>query len=244
MPGGRFASAAVKLHVNAANFRYAEQRARIGESVAEAVQSATKTAQPASSPALRHGTVLWLQAVTLTWMALECGIALTSAVKAHSAALLAFGADSTVELLSAGVVLLQYVPGFALGARRARSMAAALLFTLAAIVVVSVGTGSLFSVRAETSRAGLAITIAALLVMPVLAWLKRREARRVGDAALAADAMQSATCAYLALLTLSGLAANALMHIAWLDSAAALLAVPLLVREGRATLRGQGCSCG
>ncbi len=53
------------------------------------------------------------------------------------------------------------------------------------------------------------VTIAALIVMPILATLKRREARRTHNVALAADAVQSATCAYLALVTLTGLAANA-----------------------------------
>ena len=42
---------------------------------------------------------------------------------------------------------------------------------------------------------------------------------------LAADAVQSATCAYLALITLAGLAANAAFHIPWVDSLAALVAV-------------------
>jgi divalent metal cation (Fe/Co/Zn/Cd) transporter len=89
----------------------------------------------------------------------------------------------------------------------------------------------------------MAITIAALIAMPVLAWLKRREARRSGNTALAADAVQSATCAYLASITLAGLAANAVFHIAWFDSLAALAAVPLLIREGRSAWRGNTCGC-
>jgi len=70
----------------------------------------------------------------------------------------------------------------------------------------------------------MAITAAALVAMPVLAGLKRREARRSGNAALAADAVQSATCAYIALVALVGLAVNAAFHIAWFDSVAALAA--------------------
>ena len=62
------------------------------------------------------------------------------------------------------------------------------------------------------------VTIAALVAMPILATLKRREARRTNNVALAADAVQSATCAYLALITLAGLAANAAFHIPWVDS--------------------------
>ena len=58
----------------------------------------------------------------------------------------------------------------------------------------------------------MAITVAALFAMPLLAWLKRREARRTHHPALAADAVQSATCAYLAVITLAGLAINAVFH--------------------------------
>jgi hypothetical protein len=74
--------------------------------------------------------------------------------------------------------------------------------------------------RPATSCAGIAITIAALIAMPVLAFLKRREARRSENATLAADAVQSATCAYLALIALVGLVINAGFHVAWFDSVA------------------------
>ena len=75
--------------------------------------------------------------------------------------------------------------------------------------------------------------------MPVLAALKRTEARRTNNVALSADAVQSATCAYLALATLAGLVANAAFHIPWVDSLAALFAIPILLYEGRAAWRGE-----
>ena len=123
--------------------------------------------------------------------------------------MLAFGSDSLVELLSAMVVLLQWVPNIAMSERRASRAAGVLLFVLA-FVVAATAVGSIaLRWRPETSRAGIGITIAALIAMPILASLKRREARRSGNAALAADAMQSATCAYIALIALAGLTANA-----------------------------------
>jgi divalent metal cation (Fe/Co/Zn/Cd) transporter len=101
----------------------------------------------------------------------------------------------------------------------------------------------LYRVKPEASCSGIAITFAALVVMPILAWAKRRTARQTNNRALAADAMQSATCAYLAGITLVGLAINALWHIRWMDSAAALLALPILIVEGRRALHGEGCGC-
>ena len=57
------------------------------------------------------------------------------------------------------------------------------------------------------------------------------------------NAVQSAACAYLAAIALAGLAINALFHIAWFDSLAALAAIPLLVKEGRAAWNGKACGC-
>ena len=187
--------------------------------------------------------VFWLQGITLVWMLVECGLSLYAAAVAHSPVMLAFGSDSFVELLSAGVVLLQFLPHSSISERNAARVAGALLFALALIVCV-MAIGSLWlRLRPETTRLGIGITVAALIVMPILAGLKRREARRSNNAALAADAVQSATCAYLAVIALAGLAINALFHIAWFDSRAALVAVPLLLKEGRAAWQGKTCGC-
>jgi len=185
--------------------------------------------------------VAWLQWITLTWMALECGASLWAAAQAHSAALLAFGADSLVEMLSATVVLLQFVPRFPLKKERADKAAAALLFLLVAVIVSIAWVGRARPM--ETSCMGIAVTALALMVMPMLAWMKRRQARLMNNRALAADATQSATCAYLAGVTLLGLAIYAVWRVRWVDTVAALVAVPLLIVEGRRAWRGEGCRC-
>lgn len=190
-----------------------------------------------------HPAVLWLQAITLVWMLLECGVSLYSAVSAHSMAMLAFGADSLVELLSAIVVLFRFLPVPAVSERTAARIAGVLLFALAAVIPAAAMASVLMGIRPEPSFAGIAITIAALVVMPVVAWLKRRESHRTGSRALAADAVQSATCAWLAVTALVGLVGNALFHIWWLDSLAALAAIPLLLHEGRSAWRGHACTC-
>lgn len=199
-----------------------------------------KAAAEAPRPRSR---VFWLQGVTLVWMLVEFGVSAYAAATARSPAMLAFGSDSLVELLSATVVLLQWVPGVAISERRASRAAGALLFLLAFVVAAIAGTGLALRLQPEASCSGMAITAAALVAMPVLAALKRREARRSGNRALAADAVQSATCAYIALITLSGLAINAAFHVAWFDSLAALAVLPLLIKEGRAAWQGHACGC-
>src|ERR1035441_5586856 len=195
----------------------------------------------ACAPKEPRTRAFWLQRVTLVWMLVEFGVAAYAAATAHSPALLAFSSDSLVELMSAAVVLLQWIPRVSISERKAARIASVLLFVLALVVVGAALASLALGLRPESSRAGIAITIAALLAMPVLAWLKRQEARRSGNAALAADATQSATCAYLALIALIGLAVNAMFHIAWFDTAAALAAVPILLKEGRSAWKGQTC---
>lgn len=193
------------------------------------------------APARLLRQVAWLQWVTLGWMAVECSASLWAAAGAHSVALLAFGSDSLVEMLSAMVVLLQFMPRFPLKKTHADRAAALLLFLLAGVVVCIAWLGRTMPV--ETSYLGIAITALALVVMPLLAWLKRRQAREMNNRALAADATQSATCAYLAAVTLLGLAINAIWHIRWVDAVAALVAIPVLLLEGRRAWRGDPCGC-
>lgn len=187
--------------------------------------------------------VLRLQIITVAWMLAECGVALAAAWSARSPALLAFGSDSLVELLSATVVIMQFSPRIRLSDKRADRWAGALLFVLAGVVASASVTALVGRVAPETSFVGIAITVAALVAMPWLSRAKRSLAQELRNSALAADAVQSATCAYLAGITLFGVAFNAVLHVRWIDPVAALVAVPIICIEGRRALRGEACGC-
>jgi divalent metal cation (Fe/Co/Zn/Cd) transporter len=188
-------------------------------------------------------TIFWIQGITLAWMLIECGVSLYAAAAAHSPAMLAFGSDSLVELLSAGVVLLAFLPNVSVSEKRVTRAAGGLLFVLAGAVFVIATLSLAMHVHPEVSLPGIGITLAALMVMPLLAWMKRKEARRRNSAALAADSVQSMTCAYLALVALGGLLMNRYFQISWFDPVAALIAIPFLVKEGRAAWAGKACGC-
>ena len=187
--------------------------------------------------------ILTLQWVTLCWMLVECSVALTAAWKARSVSLLAFGSDSLVEVISAVVVLLQFTRAFRVSQSRAAKICGLLLYGLAGVVSLIALAGLYFRVNADTSRLGIAITAGALLLMPVLARMKRDAASQTGNKALRADAVQSATCAYLAGITLTGLLLRSAFGIHWLDPIAALAAVPILIVEARRGRKGQVCAC-
>jgi hypothetical protein len=79
--------------------------------------------------------VLQLQVITLLWMTVEAAVSLGAAWSSHSPALLAFGGDSLIELLSAAVVFWRF--RFSLNEGRAASIAGALLFILAGLVILT-----------------------------------------------------------------------------------------------------------
>ena len=163
--------------------------------------------------------------------------------KARSPALLAFGGDSAIELFSAVVVLWSFRAAAAHldVERKGARVAGALLFALAAYVAVSSALSLLGYSEPRPTLAGIAILVVALAVMPWFAKEKRRLSAATGSAALRADAAQSALCAYLSLIGLVGLAVNAIWHMAWADPIAALLIVPLVLREGWQATRGKPC---
>ena len=187
--------------------------------------------------------VIRIQALTLIWMTVEAGVALGAAWLARSPALLGFGGDSAVELLSALVVLwrFQRPSREAHAEQRAARIAGALLFVLAPFVVLASGLALLGHVEPQSSTLGIVLLILAALVMPWLARQKRKLSEATGSAALRADAAESAVCGYLALIALAGLVVNAIWGLRWADPVAALVLLPLIIREGWEAIKGKPC---
>src|SRR5271169_5390537 len=198
--------------------------------------------QTASPDAIRR--IQRVQTVTIAWMSVEAVVSLFAAWRARSPALLAFGGDSAIELLSAVVVLWRFrTTAHENAESRAARVAGALLFALAAYVAITSVTSLLGYNEPKPTVLGIAILVAAAAVMPWLAKEKRRLSGATGSAALRADAAQSALCAYLSLIALAGLAINAIWHVKWADPISALAVLPLIVWEGREAMRGKACDC-
>jgi len=198
--------------------------------------------QIASPDAVRIRRV---QAITIAWMSVEAVVSLFAAWWATSPALLAFGGDSAIELFSALVVLWRFraTAAHVDAERRAARVAGALLFALAAYVAITSVAGLLGYSDPKPTFLGIAVLVAAAVIMPWLAKEKRRLSGATGSAALRADAAQSALCAYLSLIALTGLAINAIWRVKWADSVAALVILPLIIWEGREAMRGKTCGC-
>ena len=184
-----------------------------------------------------------IQVLTLVWMAMEAVVSLGAAWMARSPALLGFGGDSAVELLSAAVVLWRFhSPSRGDHAeRQAAKIAGGLLFVLAAFVALASALTLLGHVEARPSRIGIALLILAAVFMPWLAKQKCQLSAAAGSAALRADATESAVCGYLALIALAGLAVNAIWRVTWADPIAAFALLPLIVHDGREAMKGKPC---
>lgn len=184
-----------------------------------------------------------IQALTLIWMSVEAIVSLGAAWMARSSALLGFGGDSTVELLSAAVVFRRFYHPSQEGKaeERAARIAGGLLFVLAGFVVLASVLALLGHVEARPSPVGIVLLILAAIAMPWLARQKRQLSAATASAALRADAAQSAVCGYLALIALVGLVTNAIWRVSWADPIAALALLPLIVREGWEAMKGRSC---
>ena len=192
------------------------------------------------SQLVRRATLL--ARLTITWNVVEGIVAIGAGVGAGSLALVGFGLDSFVEVF-AGVVVLWHIRGE--GAedreRRALRLIALSFFAIAAYVVAEAARDLLTGSEAGESSVGVGLAMVSLIVMPLLAWAKRRTGRAMGDAVVLADATETALCSYLSVVLLVGLALNATVGWWWADPVAGIVIAALAVREGREAWRGESC---
>jgi divalent metal cation (Fe/Co/Zn/Cd) transporter len=180
-----------------------------------------------------------LELVTVVWMAAEAVLAIGAGIAARSVLLTAFGFDSVIELVSGGALLWR-LSSEARGAtskrmenveRRATGISAVLLVLLCAYVVFVGVAGLVARLRPEGSALGVGVAVAAVVVMPLLAWRKRRANLVIGSPALRADIAETITCAYLAAATLAGAGLNLIAGWWWAEYVAALVLLVFIAME-------------
>jgi divalent metal cation (Fe/Co/Zn/Cd) transporter len=189
-----------------------------------------------------------LEYMTLAWMTIEAVVAIGAGIAADSLTLMAFGIDSLIELTSATVLLwrltveLRHGQAFAENVERTASrIGGALLFALAAYVVISAGWKLWMRQGAEFSLPGLVVSVLAIPTMYFLSQRKLKVANALGSRALRADAVESITCGWLAVVVVVALVAQLLIGAWWVDPLASLGVVWFVVREAREAWEGEGC---
>jgi len=180
-----------------------------------------------------------IEVITIVWMVMEMAFSIGAGIAAHSLLLTAFGIDSLIELISGGILFWRLRVESRAGAlesieqaeHRAAWVVAISLGLLSAYVLISSLYGLFSRSKPESSILGIVVSAAALLIMPYLAITKRRISKQIKSEALASDAINSITCAYMAGTVLVGLVLNMLFGWWWVEYAAALLFLFWLVRE-------------
>jgi divalent metal cation (Fe/Co/Zn/Cd) transporter len=187
--------------------------------------------------------IRWVVGVTIAYNVMEALVALVAGTAASSTALVAFGLDSIVEVLSAAAVAWQFAaPDPETREKKALRIIAWSFFVLAAYVTVD-AILALSGVReAQPSRVGIILAAVSLAVMPMLSWFERTTGRELGSASAVADSKQTLICGYLSAALLVGLGLNTLLGWSWADSMAALVIAGFAVREGSEAWKGDACT--
>lgn len=199
--------------------------------------------QPNPRRSLLERRIRWIVAATIGYNLVEAVIAIAAGSAASSAALVGFGLDSTIEVLSAAAVAWQFT-------RRdperwekpTLRVIAIAFFALAAYVTVSSLLTLLARVEVHHSPVGIVLTAVSVVVMPFLSFAERRSGRELGSATAVADSKQTLICTYLSAAVLIGLLLNTLFGWWWADAIAGLVIVVFAIREGIEAWKGDACA--
>jgi divalent metal cation (Fe/Co/Zn/Cd) transporter len=189
-----------------------------------------------------------LEYFTILWNSIEGLLSVGAGIAAGSIALVGFGLDSFIEVISGSALL------WRMKADRDRDhrehaerislrVVGFCFLALAAYVAINSVHSLLQKSGPERSLLGIAIGVAALFVMPLLSRAKRDVGRAINSQAMIADSQQTQFCTYLSAVLVAGLLLNFFLGWWWSDSVAALVMVPIIANEGIEAVRGNKCSC-
>jgi divalent metal cation (Fe/Co/Zn/Cd) transporter len=146
-----------------------------------------------------HRRALRLEYFTISWNVIEGVVAIGAGIIAGSVALIGFGVDSSIEVISALGLLWRLrtagpdatVAEESGAERRALYVVAATFFLLAAYITYEAVNSLLGQEEPDRSTVGLVLSVLSLLIMPALAYMKQRTGHQMGSRALIADAAET-----------------------------------------------------
>jgi divalent metal cation (Fe/Co/Zn/Cd) transporter len=174
-------------------------------------------------------------------------VAGVTGIRTGSIVLIAFGLVSIIGLVMAGMLLVRLrnelqgqksKEAYTRTERKVLFIVGVAFFLLALYIMNESGSRLYYREKPETSTVGLVLSVLSLVGMPILAVMKFRTARGLESRALRIDARETAVCAYLALTLFLGMSLHAWLGWWWADSVAALLMLPVIVREGWEAIDG------
>lgn len=175
-----------------------------------------------------------MEYLSLVWMSIEVLASIGVGFIVGSFALIAFGGDSFVELLSA-IVVARHLKDDVSGSKGIGNLTArfssVLLLSLLPIVAVGAGYSYLIGIRPYSSPLGIPIAIGAVIIMPYLWRQKRNIGGETRCLPLQIDAVESATCFFMSLALLGGLIAEYFLGLWWADYLATVVILAFVAKE-------------
>lgn len=206
----------------------------------------TQASDASRSALVRRG--LWINWFTIGYNTVEAVVSVAAGVVSGSVALVSFGVDSGIEVTSSLAARWRLRADIDPERRERVEQATHRIIgwsflALAAYVIVESVTTLWRREAPDPSPVGLVILGLSVLIMPLIARASGQVARALGSRALEADAAQTSLCAYLSVIALAGVGLNVALGWWWADPVAALVMVPIIVKEGWEGLRGEtACS--
>jgi cation diffusion facilitator family transporter len=181
-----------------------------------------------------------LQIWNVVYDVIEVVVSLIAGFTANSSALIGWGLDSTIEVVSAGTLgwrLHGEIKGIDEEKVKRRQKITlnviAISFTLICIFISYDSITKLINKEtANWSTLGLIILLVSLVVNPILIYFKRKYGKKLDSPALMADAKDTFICLYQTVVVLIGLILVNWLGWWWADPVAALLIVPYAAKEG------------
>ena len=181
-----------------------------------------------------------LQIWNVVYDVIEVVVSLIAGFTANSSALIGWGLDSTIEVVSAGTLgwrLHGEIKGIDEEKVKRRQKITlnviAISFTLICIFISYDSITKLINKEtANWSTLGLIILLVSLVVNPILIYFKRKCGKKHDSPALMADAKDTFICLYQTVVVLIGLILVNWLGWWWADPVAALLIVPYAAKEG------------
>lgn len=188
---------------------------------------------------------LRLAQFTVAYNVLEGIVSIVAGVTAGLVSVIGFGFDSAIESAVAVLVGLRLAARLRHGEADERREKITLrfisitFFVLAAYVTVAGIYNLIVGEQPTTSALGIVVLAASIVVMPVLAALKMRVGKQLGDKLILADAAETRICVLLSVSTLIGLIAFALTGAGWIDAVAGFVIALFAINEGREAWEGE-----
>lgn len=185
--------------------------------------------QASAARLLRTGVVL--ESITLGWNVVGVVILAFLAIASSSTALAGFGLDSLIEIGASTVVLWELSGTGEARQRRALRLIGAAFIALAAYVLIQSAVALVTQHRPEGSVGGIAWTAITAVCMFILAALKTRTGKALGNPVLRTEGHVTMIDGLLAVAVLIGVLLDTLVGWWWADPLAGLVIVYYAVRE-------------